>query len=380
LRLARFELKCDVEDLTMKKITLFYLAMVTLVLLPVSSFAVSNAAVIFLTIEPGSRSGAMGHSYVAQADDAFANWWNPAMLAFNRKTQFAGMHSNWFGEVFDDMYYDYFAMSKYVEDVGNFGFSITYMTYGEQERTGEEQPDPGETPETFKSFDVSVAGTYAYQWKPDIGFGVTFKFIYSDLAPEGQGNTENEVKGQGTSFAFDLGYAHKDIFVKNLDFGLNFQNFGPNITYINESQSDPLPMNVKLGFSYTAVDHKYSKLTFNADMNKMLANRDNLFKRVFTAWGDDFTKDDFKSFDNFINSTEIREVILGFGAEYQYLNLLSVRAGYYADRAGEITGPSFGGGIHRFINDKYKLNVDFAMQPAGGLQDYNQTFTLRIEF
>ena len=380
MRRARFVLICDVEDVKMKKLTLFYLAVVTLVLLPASSFAVSNAAVIFLTIEPVSRSGAMGHAYVAHADDAFAGWWNPARLAFNRKTQIGGMHSNWFGEVFNDMYYDYFAMNKYVEDVGNLGFSITYMTYGEQERTGAEPPEPGEERETFKSFDLSVAGTYAYQWKPNVGLGVTFKFIYSDLAPEGQGNTENDVKGQGISFAFDLGYAHKDLFMDNLDFGLNFQNIGRNITYINESQSDPLPMNVKAGFSYRAIDQQYSKLTINTDINKMLANRDNLFKRMFTAWGDDFTEDDFKSFDNFINSTEIREVIFGLGAEYVYLDLLSIPGGYYADRAGEINGFSFGGGVHRTFSDRYKLNIDFAMQPGGGLQDYNQTFTARLEF
>ena len=53
------------------------LAIFALILMsPVLVFAVSEAACIFLLIEPGSRPGAMGHAYVAQVDDAFAGYWN----------------------------------------------------------------------------------------------------------------------------------------------------------------------------------------------------------------------------------------------------------------------------------------------------------------
>jgi len=45
------------------------------------SFAdISNAAVLFLRIAPGSRAAAMGEAYVAVADDATATHWNPAGL------------------------------------------------------------------------------------------------------------------------------------------------------------------------------------------------------------------------------------------------------------------------------------------------------------
>ena len=41
---------------------------------------ISNTAVLFLRIAPGSRPAGMGEAYVAIADDATATHWNPAGL------------------------------------------------------------------------------------------------------------------------------------------------------------------------------------------------------------------------------------------------------------------------------------------------------------
>lgn len=389
--------------------------------LPISVYAVSNAAVIFLLIEPSSRASAMGQAYVAQVDDGFAGYWNPGAMAFNRKTQFASMYSKWLAEIFDDIYYFHLAGNKHVTDIGNLGVNVTYMSYGEQERTDDEGNSLG----TFNSFDFSFGTTYAYQASERLGLGLTFKFIWSKLADEGQGTSETNVKGEGISYAFDLGLKHKgvdfgqilvspyngvlalyngfasltgvpsanysnySIPVDNLDFGFNFQNVGPNITYINESQSDPLPMNWRMGFSYRALESEFNKLTFNGDCSKVLANDDPVFKRIFTAWTDDFNTridpdtgkkiDDFSSFSNFVNSIEIREIIWNLGAEYEYLNLLSLRSGYILDRAGDIKGFSFGAGVHHTFGE-YLVHIDYAFQPGGGLQDYNQTLSVKVEF
>jgi len=220
---------------------------------------------------------------------------------------------------------------------------------------------------------LSIATTYASQITSNIGLGTTFKFILSDLDPEA-------TKGLGLSYAFDIGYKQKNIFtVPNLAFGFNLQNIGPDIVYLDDSNADPLPMNFRMGFSFIPVNSQLSKLTINADMNKVLANRDPLYKRFFTAWIDDNTYADFDSFNNFINSTEIREIVWSLGAEYDYLNLLSLRGGYILDRAGEIKGPSFGAGFHYELNE-YLVKIDYSFQPAGGLQDYNQTLSVGVDF
>jgi len=348
------------------KTRITYMAMIIALLLPGIAVAVSNAAPIFLLIEPGSRPGAMGSAYVAHADDAFAAYWNTGAMAFNRKTQFAGMHSNWFGDVpgLNDMYFDYFAWNQYFEDLGNIGFNITFMSYGKQDKTGEDQEDLG----TFSSYELAAAIPYSYQINETIGVGLSFKFIFSDLAPSGTGETETTSKGQGMSFAFDLGFLKKNLFIRNLSWGINLQNVGPNITYINESQSDPLPMNFRMGFSYKALDTIYNNLTVNLDMSKVLANGDPVWKRIFTAWKDDDL------------SYEMDETILNFGMEYVYLDLLSLRAGYYSDRAGSIDGFAFGAGVQYTFANLYRVGFDFAMQPAGELTDYNKTFSAKVEF
>lgn len=388
---------------------------------PFALNAISQAAVIFLLIEPSSRAAGMAEAYVAQVDDGFAGYWNPGAMAFNRKTQFASMYSNWFGELFNDMYYFHVAGNTYMEDIGNLGMNITYMTYGEQDRTDAEGNDQG----TFNSYDLSVGVTYAYQASPKLGLGLTFKYILSDLAPEGTGASEAGIKGQGMSYAFDLGLKHKGVDfgqilvspyngaialyngigslvgygpaaysgysvpVDKLDFGFNFQNIGPNITYVNESQSDPLPMNWRMGFSYRAIESEYSDFTINMDMSKVLANDDPVLQRIFSAWTDDFNTrldddgneiDDFESIGNFINSIEVREIVWNLGAEYVYLDLLSLRGGYILDRLGDIDGFAFGAGIHYLFSNGYLFNIDYAFQPGGGLQDYNQTLSVKLEF
>ena len=388
------------------------LTLISIMIIPIAANAISEAAVMFLLIEPSARTGGMGQAYVAQTDDAFAGYWNTGAMAFNRKKQFGSMFSNWFGKIFSDMYYFHLAGNNYIEDLGNVGFAATYMTYGKQDQLDED----GNLLSTFESYDLSIAATYGYQTSQRTGVGLAFKFILSDLAPEGTGTSESGIKGRGMSYAFDLGLQHKgvdfgqilvspyngvlylyngiaylggfkkaelsgySILVDKLDFGFNYQNIGPNITYINESQSDPLPMNLRMGFSYRVLESKYNKFCLNADMNKMLANGDPIYKRIFTAWTDDFKDGDFDSISDFNNSIEIKEIIWGVGGEYTYLNLLTLRSGYLLDRAGEIKGFSFGAGFHYTFNKTYLVNIDYAFQPGGELQDYNQTLSLKLEF
>ncbi len=348
------------------KTRLIYLALIVAIILPVTINAISEAACIFLLIEPGSRPGALGSAYVAQVDDAFAGYWNPGAMAFNRKTQFAGMHTNWFGDVagLGDMYYEYLAWNQYFEEVGNLGFNILYFTAGKQEAWGD---GPDEYLGTFSTYEFSIAPSYAFQLNENTGLGLTFKFIYSHLVPD-EFTGDIVTKGYGMSYAFDLGWKQKNLFIRDLDLGLNFQNIGPNIIYDNKAQAEPLPMNWRMGLSYKILNSDFNKLTVNTDMNKLLANDDPIYKRIVTAWIDDPKGDEWEA------------IIFNAGAEYVYLDLLSLRTGYISDRAGEIIGVSFGAGIHYTFSDKYNVAFDFAMQPGGDLQKYNKTFSVKVDF
>jgi len=335
--------------------------------------AISQAGVLSLSIEPGARANGMGRAYSAIADDAYAAWWNPGALAFNRKTQFAGSHTPWLqgiGSGADDMYYEFFAWNQYFSEIGNLGMNIVWMDMGTQMQMSEDAQELGE----FHSYDLAAAVSYAYEAVPEkIGIGGNFKVIYSYLGP-GTGETEKE--GSGFSWAFDLGLKMKDIFnlstqipnmgipgfQPSIDAALVIQNIGPNITYVNEEQSDPLPQTVRAGLGVNLFNSPYSKVKLSAEASRIIANEDNMFARFATGW------------------SPIEETIYAAGAEYTYFDLLSLRAGWFHDKVGKIVGPSYGAGVQYGITEAIKLGADVAMIVAGDLTDYNMYYSLSFEF
>jgi hypothetical protein len=352
---------------------------VILFALPIAVNAISEATMMFLAIEPGSRANGMGNAYVGVVDDAYAGWWNPGATAFNRKTQFAGMHSNWLeGSGINDLYYEYFGWNQHFNEIGNLGLNIVWMDFGTQEQTDANGNSLG----TFSSNEFAATAIYGAEVLPNkIGLGLGFKFLYSNLGP-GTGATEEDTKGKTLSFAFDIGSKFKDVLTPRFDIGLVMQNIGPDVTYINDEQKDPLPMTMRLGLAYRIFDTiTYNedpglmpvgsfkqKLTVSADASKILANEDPVYQRIFSAWADDDSK------------YELESTVFSVGAEYNYLDMISLRGGYFYDKAGSITGPSFGVGFHYTFSEKYRIFADFAMITGGDLVDYNKTFSLGLEF
>jgi hypothetical protein len=334
-------------------------ALIAIMCLPFALGAISQSAMLFLTFEPGARANAMGRAYSAVTDDAYAAWWNPGATAFNRKTQLAGTHIPWLagaGTGFDDMFYEYLGFNQYFENIGNVNAHLVLLDAGTQQQTNENGDVIGE----FHSFDFAGAFGYSYDVIPEhLGVGANFKLMYSYLGP-GTGNTEDN--GEALAFGFDVGAKYKDLGVKGLDATLAIQNFGPDVTYVDQAQSDPLPLTVRLGTSYQILDSPMNKLLVSAEASKMLGNEDPLLQRFVTGW------------------QHFEETIYGVGAEYTYLDLISLRGGYFIDQAGSVVGPTFGAGVQYTFSKRYKLTADFGMVSAGELTDYNKVFSLGFEF
>jgi len=320
--------------------------------------AISQGSLLFLTFEPGGRANGMGRAYSAVADDAFAMWWNPGATAFNREGQLAANHVPWLqGSGLNDMFYEYLGWNQYFEGIGNLNAHIVLLDAGTQDQTDSSGLPLGR----FHSFDIAGAVGYSDQVIPGkLGVGANFKLIYSYLAPS-TGFTDTE--GKAFSFGFDLGAKYLDLAdVSGLDLAFVIQNIGPDVTFVDQDQADPSPMTVRLGAAYTALESPLNTLIVSAEASKMLANEDPIFKRFISGW---------KYMD---------EVIYGVGAEYKYLELISLRGGYFLDEAGKIEGPSFGVGIEYKFDERYRLNADFSMVPAGELTDFNKVFSLGFEF
>jgi len=348
------------------------------------SFAVSESAVLFLQISPGARACGMGEAFVGLADDATAVYWNPAGLAFQEGREISLMHANWLPGFASDLFYEFAAYRHHVEGLGTFGANVTFLNLGKQIQTDESSPEPiGE----FSSNEYAISATYGTQLAENWGVGVGLRYIRSNLAPMGAGSERGE--GVADAFAFDLATLYKFPFAPKLSLGINLSNMGPKITYIDAAQADPLPTNLKVGFAYRLINNKYNKLTFVADMNKLMVTRhddgtsDPFYKALVTSpWtlvereydrGEADTAED----DVVTKETKIFNGIISGGAEYWYSDLIALRAGYYWDKPGKVEFMSFGAGIQYSL---YRFDFGYVSAAEGHPLANTMRFSLTIGF
>jgi len=319
-----------------------------------------SSGVLFLLIAPGARAAGMGESFVSIADDATATYWNPAGLAFQEGTEISLMHSNWLPQLASDLYYDYATIRHSLGPIGTAGLSVTFINLGEQIITGELSPDPLGS---FSSYELAVAGSFGSKLSANGAAGVTLKFIYSNLAPQVP-NTTQKGDGRATAFAVDLGYLHKNFLIDRLNFGVNLTNIGPKITYIDAAQADPLPTNLRLGFSYQLLKQEFNSLVITTEFDRLLvAPKKNVFEGLLRSLADEPLR------------TELRHIIANVGAEYWYNNLLALRAGYHYDEIGKVKYIAAGAGL------KYSVyRLDFGYISAGEGHPLSDTMRFSLTF
>jgi len=329
--------------------------------------AQSQAGGIFLLIAPGARAGGMGEANVAVANDAYASYYNPAGLAFQRDQELAFMHVNWLPGLADDLYYEFLAYRKYVPNLGTLGAHVVYFNLGEQARTGEKDPT---ILDRWYSYMWNMALSYSAYLNAHSAFGMNVKIFRQYLAPTGAG-AEGNGKGASTDFAFDIAYLDKSFFTDRLTFGATLTNMGPKITFIDADQGDPPPTTLKIGVNYELIRGEYNTLNIVYDASKLLVARDDngeavpFYKAIFTSWFDEPA------------SRELKEVVHNFGAEYWYNHMFALRVGGIYDEVGKLKMdnglpiPTFGAGI-RYAN----YGFDFGY--TSGDQDHPLNNTMRF--
>jgi hypothetical protein len=308
-------------------------------------FAVAEAGVPSLIIPPGARANGMGESYVALSLDATAGWWNAGGLAFVKGRNFAFMHSQLVPDLAPDVYYEFLGYSTELKGVGTLAFSVVYLTYGESIATSEE----GNVLGTFNSNEVSGVASFAMPLGENLGAGLSVKFIRVDYAPA-EFTVEKE-EGSGTSFAVDFGALYRNP-ERKLSIGASVANLGPEISFIDREQSDPLPITFRGGVAYTLMDDDVSQLLAAFEIEQSL------------VWLVDSDTDKRRS--------EIWHV----GAEYRYVNLLAGRIGYVYDDDGDFSAPTYGLG---FIY-KEKLSLDYANVPQAEALDRVHRWSVYFSF
>ena len=238
------------------------------------------------------------------------------------------MYVPWLPDFNLDLYYIFPTVVTHVDGIGTIGVSIPFLSFGEIERRDE----LGNIGASFNSFDMAATVSYGTRLTPSLAAGLSAKLIYSRLAPQGAGAEIGS--GAGTAFAMDAGVLYQTPW-KRLKLGGALTNLGPNISYIDAQQSDPLPRNLALGFAYQVLSSPYNNLVVLLDVNKEIV-------KIGES-----------------NQSELTQIIYNAGLEYRYGSFFSGRAGYIYDQDGEIKTPTLGAGV-AFQNFK----LDFAYIPS----------------
>ncbi|MDW7681879.1 MAG: type IX secretion system outer membrane channel protein PorV [bacterium] len=351
----------------MKKIIILVSLLLILLMGAQQAFAVSEAAVLFLMISPGSKAAGMGNSFVAIADDPYASYYNPAGLAYQYGRHVTIMHVNWLPSLVSDIFYDYLAFCMSIEGLGTIGFNVAYINMGENQGMDEF----GNPTEKFYSNEYAIAATYGTTISENMAVGVGLRFIQSNLAPFGAGQEKGT--GQGSAFSFDVGLLYTFPFWNNkLRWGMNISNMGPKIAYIDEAQADPLPTNLKMGFAYKLIDQKFNKLTIATEINKLLVTprkdetpADPFWKALVTSWYDEPLQ------------RELDKITKSIGIEYVYGNLIALRTGYYHDKEGKVEYLTFGAGIKYSL---YSFDFSYVSAEEGHPLANTMRYTLQIGF
>ena len=255
-----------------------------------------------LDIQPGARQNGMGATGVAIAEDATGvSWWNPAGLGFVTRSGVDLTYAQLVPGLASDVNYNYITFVRPTKGWGAFGLGLIILSYGTSEGT-----DPfGNPTGTFTSNEVSPALYYGTKLLPDFSVGASLKYIRIQLAPQ-------SLSGVGATFGLDVAALYR-IPAANLNLGVNVQNLGPSVTFINEDETSPLSRNVKAGFAWDAFEREGFKVLLAGDFDQSLVT-------------DEFWQ-------------------LHGGLELRYTDQIAGRVGYYYDPLGQLEGMTYGLGL-----------------------------------
>lgn len=310
------------------------LLLTVLFVLGVAGTAFAQGTGRSLDIQPGGRQNGMGAAGVALDEDATGvTWWNPAGLGFVNKSAVEVTYAQLVPGLASDVSYNYATYVHPMSGGGAWGLGLVFLSYGQSDRTNESGTVLGQ----FGSNEVSPALYYGLKLLPEMSVGASLKFIRIQLAPD-------DLSGVGSTFGLDVGALYR-IPAAKLRLGMNLQNFGPSVTFLNEDQKSPLSRNLKVGAAWQAMTGKDFNLLTVADFNQSLVTNK------------------FRTYN--------------VGLELQYTDQIAGRVGYYSDPLGEIKDLTYGLGL------TWKaVSLDYASIPQArdsGLPNVNK-ITLGYHF
>jgi len=305
-------------------------------LLPVlGSQRVGITTADFLKIGVGARPNAMGESFAAVANDAYALYYNPAGIAESDRNEIAFAHTDWFV----GLQHDFIGAVYHIDHDNAIGVSVISLRSDDMPVTTEFQPYG--TGQYFKYGDLALGATYARRMTDRFSFGVGVKLIDETLADV---SMRGVLVDLGTFYWTGIGTSR---------FAVSVSNFGGQMaptgavtlvdgTTVSSFQGFSPPTIFRIGFALDPIDDAANKLTTSIQLNHPADNAENI----------------------------------SLGAEYSYQSALFLRAGYKINVDEQ--SYSLGAGVR--ADAKFAiLNFDYAFTPYQRLGDVHR-FSLEMSF
>ena len=292
-------------------------------------------AVPSLSIAPDARAGGMGDIGAATTPDVNSQYWNAAKYVFMESD--AGLsvsYTPWLRKLVTDIDLAYVAGYWKFDQRQALSASLRYFSLGDitlMDQLGIPQGSahPNE---------VAVDLAYSRLLSEKLSAAITLRFIYSDLnnGINLSGGTEMY---PGSSVAADLSSYYKTpITLQNVDgtlaFGINISNIGSKISYDQNETSNFIPTNLRIGGSFDYPLDNYNKISFSADLNKLLVPTPKLNPTAADITAYNNLSPIAGIFQSFTDAPggfkeEMEEIMWSVGAEYAYNNQFFVRGGYF---------------------------------------------------
>jgi hypothetical protein len=323
------------KALTISTLLILFALNITVTAQEDDPYNVIQTAVPFLSIAPDSRAGALGDAGVATSPDIFSMHWNPAKYAFIDGNGGFGMsYSPWLRALVPDINLAYLTGYYRLDSRQVFAGSLMYSSLGEIQFTD----DYGEYQNTFNPNEFSVDLAYSRLFSQHWSGGVALRFIYSNITGGMLvGGTETKA---GTAYAADVSaYYTNDLKLGSktgrISAGLNLSNIGSKMSYTSDVDPDFIPMNMRLGTTFSVDLDKYNIISVSFDLNKLLVPTPPIYEDgEIVAGRDPNVSVPVAIFQSFYDapggfSEEMKEFTQSVGVEYWYNQQFAIRAGYF---------------------------------------------------
>lgn len=235
----------------------------------------------------------------------------------------------------DDMWHAAAAGIIPLGEWGTIGVFVNNLFFGEiTDYEGDVGGGTG-NPKTSSAFEIVSGASYGLSVVQDFSLGINIKYAYSRL---------QEDEAEAHTFAIDAGLLKNNLITPRLGLGFSMLNMGPAVWYAEEDNKDPIPFTLRYGMSYSPIERSAYKLLLAFDLDREVVYKDPTTGEVYPFWQAIYydllsTKDGEDAED------EISQVILHGGAEFTYMDFISVRLGAMHDPAGQREEVNLGLGV-----------------------------------